>query len=123
MFQKYRSTMVELKGLSRKPQEKSQGSLSKKKLIQITDEKIEHQKTTMSINQKHAQPEFEVKRKIWTKLNRIRTGHGISHHIRCFNGNCVILKHVADGYESQTISHIIIECSLRAFTSIIHDIH
>jgi len=68
------------------------------------------------------QPEFELTRKIWTTLNRIRTGHGRSGHMM-FKWRLRDFEVCDYGHKSQMTSHIINECPLRAFAGTIHDIH
>ena len=63
---------------------------------------------------------FDMKRKEWCTLNRIRTGHG-----RCadFKYKCgFIPSAVCDcGAERQTIKHIIEDCPLRKYPGVKED--
>ena len=67
-------------------------------------------------------PGFDLKRGTWTKLNRIRTGHG-----RC-NQTLHRWGSVDDpacdcGFAIQDVRHIVLECSLRKFQGDLTDIH
>lgn len=74
------------------------------------------------IDPSHKPPGFNLPRRTWTTLNRIRTGHG----------RCQYMKHkwgISDdascdcGHQQQTTFHIVTECPLRKFPGTMSDIH
>lgn len=67
-------------------------------------------------------PGFSLPRKEWVTLNRIRTGHGrCAHHMHKWgltdNPGCDC------GALNQTMVHIASECTLRAFSNNINEVH
>ena len=77
---------------------------------------------TLIVDPSQEVPGFDLPRKIWSKLNRIRTGHGRCNDM-LFKWNIASNPSCECGAEVETIKHIVEECPVSKFQGGFQEIH